>query len=729
MMQIKPDKLFAEKNAASTGQGRRGFVLFLVCTFALVMMIMVISLSSHKSGAVLQLNRTIEQERVVLLAQAGVNEMLAAVKGGINDPASVIGNQIRVFWQSKPGTGAKVIYKADFPAAELKMSNKLVEDYLGKSGEVSGQVSIVVTERVSGVRPSYTGYVELIGKARYKDIPSEIRVKERRDIKIVDLSDPFTDKYALFVKSFCRSLNHPGKRIIVQGITPDDPSRYSFAYFGNRSYPACPEFPQGARSAKTPPVLLDLDFKEDRRLLGPFYQPGTFQTVNSQYSAASNGNLFFVNPSFAFSTISGSFSPATDFHKTPELVSIYKSIVSSSGQYSGTEGSLGYVIAKDYQKSGGNPASSDVFRSLVNSLMQNWKYHYGYSDFTSVIGNGGKSFTDEHPFSGIAEYFQQIKQANPSRSFGGKMPLLFGENRDVPVYVEGPVHLRFFKIAFVDEVKVTFNLHGGYSLDVPFPPVPMHYENPAGTFSGKQLSTPVDKRTDKLMSMPIEHFSINNFFFGAGTTPAKTPTAVKSGIEGHDVFPAFDESLRTVAHFYQTADQFINDRVKTFDGQKTIDLDGISLIADASARPLSLASIHKYRGKGRIVVAEGHCHIGDLAPVEPKTDTLGIYLMNGRFFIKADSAAVNIYASLAATTCFSDNSAVSSAAEGGVEFENKSVNIYGNLIIDNLYEMRNMPDGGHLKIVHDPNLYFPDYPVRVSVGETKSLLAVDYNAE
>ncbi len=722
-------QLFRFRLQSALVKGRRGFVLFLVCTLALVMMIMIIGLSSHKSGAVLQLNRTIEQERVVLLAQAGVNEMLAAVKAGVNDRNSTIGNRLHSFWKSSPGTGARVVYQADFPASALKLSNKLVEDYLGKSGEVSGQVSIVVTDRISGPRPSYIGHVELIGKAKYKDIPSEIRVKERREIKIVDLSDPFVDKYALFVKSFCRSLNNPKKRIIVQGVTPDDPTRYSFAYLGNRSYPPCPEFPQGARSAQAPPVLLDLDFKEDRRLLGAFYQPGSFQTISSQHSAASNGNLFFVNPPFAFATISGSFSPASDFHKTPELLTIYKSIIDSSQNYAKTEGSLGYVIARDYQKSGGNPANSDIFRSLVRSLMQNWKYFYGYSDYTSVMGTGGKSFTDEHPFSGIAEYFEQVKTANPQRIAGGKMPILFGENRDIPVYIEGPVHLRFFKIAFVDQINVTFNLHGGNSLDVPFPPVPMHYENPATTFSGKQLNPPVDKRTDRLMSMPIEHFSINNFFFGAGATAAKTPTAVKSGIEGHDVFPAFDDSLRTVSHFYQTTDQFISDRVKMIDGQKTLDLDGISLIVNSANKPLNLSSVQKYIGKGRIVVAEGHCHIGNLAPVDIKNDSLGIYLMSGRYFIKSDSASVNIYASLAATSCFSDNSSVSAASEGGIEFEGKSVNIYGNLIIDNLFEMRNLPEGGHLKVVHNPGLYFPEYPVRASIGETRALLAVDYNAE
>lgn len=714
------------RTPAVRNPGRRGFVLFLVCTLALVMMVMIISLSSHKSGAVLQLNRTIEQERVVLLAQAGINEMLATVKAGVNDRNSAIGSSIYGFWKSKPSAGARVIYKAEFGPGQLKMSNRLVDDYLGNRGEVSGQVSIVATERVNGSRPSFIGHVELIGKARYKDFPSEIRVKERRELKIVDLSDPFLDKYALFVKSFCRSLNNPAKRIVIQGVTPDDPNRYSFAYLGNRSYPACPEFPQGHRSAEAPPVILDLDFKEDRKLLGPFYKPGTFQTVSSQHSQASNGNLFFVIPPFNFATIAGSFSPGTDFHKTPELVSIYRSIVNSSGQYAGTEGSLGYVIAKDYQKSGGNPAGSDVFRSLVRSLMQNWKYHYGYTDFSSIT-NG--TFTGEHPFSGLLSYFEETKQSNPQRTFGGKMPLLFGENRDTPVYVEGPVFLRFFKIAFVDQVNVKFSLHGGNSLDVPFPPVPMHYEKTPVTFSGKPLNPKVDNRTDKLMSMPVEHFSINNFFFGAGKTPAKSPTAVKSGIEGHDVFPAFDESLRTVAHLYQTGDQFLNDRVKTIGGQKTLDLDGISLIMGTDNKPLNLATVEKYRGKGRIVVGEGNCNIGNMAPMSVANDSLSIYLMAGRFFIKSESGTANIYASLAATTCFSDNSSPSTSSEGGIEFDGKNVSIYGNLIVDNLFEMRNLPEGGQLRIVHSPELYFPDYPVRVSVGQTRSLLAVDYHAE
>ena len=717
------------KHNRQTASGRRGFVLFVVCTFALVMMVMVIGLSNHKSGAVLQLNRTIDQERVVLLAQAGINEMLAFIKADVNNRNGSIGGRIHNFWQTKPGAGTKIVYKADFAPTQLQAANKLIDEYLGKNGEISGQASIVITERVGSARPSYIGHLELIAKARSKDLPSEIRVKERRDIKIVDLADPFIDKYALFVKSYCRSLNDPGKRVIIQGVTPDDPAKYSFAYFGNRSYPSCPEFPQGAKSAQTPPIFFDLDFRDDRRLLGGFYQPGNFQTIDSKYSAASNGNLFFVIPPFPFAGISSNFSLAGDFHKTPELVTIYKAIVNTSSQYASTEGSMGYLIAKDYQKAGGNPANSEVFRSLVSTLMANWKYQYGYSDYTSVMGQGGKSFTDEHPFSGINEYFKQIKASNPERFYGGKMPILFGEGRDIPVYVEGPVHLRFFKIAFVDQITVKFNLHGGFSLDVPFPPIPMHFENPAETFAGKKLSTPVDKRTDSLMSMPVEHFSINNFFFGAGSTSATSPTAVKGGIEGHDVFPAFDESLRSVAHFYQTSEQFISDRVKSIDGRKVLDLDGISLIINEANKPLNLSGLDKYRGKGRIILLGGPCHIGNLSPLDAKSDRLSIYLMGGRFHLKCNGATASVYASLAATTCFSDNSSVSPSSEGGIDFEGKSLNLYGNLVVDNLFELRTLPANGHLKITHDPGLYFPDYPVRVSIGQTRSLLAVDYHAE
>lgn len=695
------------------------------------MMILLVALSSHKSGSVIQLTKNIEQERTVLLAQAAINEILATAKSTINDPKSEIGARLHQFWKNRPPcTRPTLIFSRQFTSHELVAANKLAAESGGPGIEAAGSLSVTMVQKLKAGRPSYIGFLEIIGRAGRKSSGEEIAVKERREIKLIDLSDPFIDKYALFVKTFCRSINHPQKRIIVQGIRSGDPTKYSFACFGNRSYPTCPEFPDGSKGDKEPPVIFDLDFREDRHLLGPFYQPGSFQMVDNQHSRQSDGNLFFVNPPFDFSSIKDSFSLSQDFHHTPELTGIYKSIVDSSRKYADTEGTLGFVITRDFKKAGGNPAGSEVFRSLVSSLMRHWKYHYGYSDYLSVTGAAGsKAFTNEHPFSGIISYFEQMSTHNPQRTLGGRMPVMFGVNRDTPLYVEGPVFLRFFKISFVDQTSVTFNLHGGHSLDVPFPPVPMHYEKSEQTFAGKKLATPVDSRTDKLMSMPVEHFSINNFFFGAGTQTSSSPSTVRGGIEIHNVFPLFDETLQSFAHIYQTADDFCKERIKATDNGQILYSDGMSLIMDTTAKPLDLSMIEEFRGRGRIVIADGGCVIGNLSPGNADQDSLSIYLMSGRFKLNPRSDTARIRASLIATTCFTDNSTAHPSVEGGVDFAGKNLEITGNLFVDNLFELKTLPNNGTLKILHDPMLYFPEYPVRISVSPVKSMLAVDYNAE
>lgn len=666
----------------------------------------------------------------MLLAQAGVNEMLAMVKAQVNDNTSQIGSRISSFWQSKRAaspTNPAIVFSTEIPSSLLGMTSLLAKEQLNGDGKVTGEIRLVATEKIGSSRPSYLGFVELVAKVSSVNSAIEVRVKERRDLKIVDLSDPFLDKYALFVKSFCRSLNNPAKNLIVEGVTTNDPTKYSFAYLGNRGYPVCLEYPQGHKSAETPPVLLDLHFKDDFNLLGSFYKPGSFQTVNSQSSQASNGNLFYVNNPLAFAGFADAFSPTQDFNQTPELVKIYETIVNTSKASKNSAGTLRDSIVKDFQKAGGNPSNSAIFHSLIRSLIQHWQYHYGYSDYMSVVAPGANhAFTDEHTFSGIVAYFKQMQNFNPQRIRGGKMPAFFGNNRDIPIYIEGPVFLRFFKIAFVDQAKVNLNLHTG-SMDVAFPPVPLHFEKTQQTFSGKVVNPPIDSRNDKLMSMPVQHFSINNFFFGAGATPANSPTTIGAGIEGYDLFPSFDENLRTVAHFYQTAEEFLTDRSSVVNGIKTLDLDGNSLVSGSDGKSLNLSKISHYRGKGRIILMENDCQIGDLKPIDAQKDSLSLYLMDGRFIITSNSPEARIHASLTATSNFTDNSFSSEASESGIKFSDKSVHIYGNLVVDNLFEMNDLPANGRLKITHDPALYFPKYPVRVSVGQAKSLLAVDYH--
>lgn len=707
---------------------RRGFILFFVCVFALMMMILIASLSSHKSGEVLQISRTIEQERLVLLAEAALNEMLAAVKAGVNDRTSAIGGAIANFWRSSSSTGNRVVFQAEVPASQLALSNSLTLDQLGGRAQIAGQVKIVVIDRVNGPRPSYTGYVELVAKATSRDLP-EIRIKERRELKIANLSYPFLDKYALFVKSFCRLINNPEKQIVIRGIPPNDPGVYSFVYLGNRSYPKCVEFPQGEKSSKPPPVLLDLCFKDDNKLLGPFYKPAPFVMANSENVQNCTGNLFFTIPPFPFSTIARSYSANADYHNTPEMVNFYAALVDIGRRHMDDEGSIGYLIVKDFQRAGGNPANSEVFKSLVTALEDKWKYQYGYTDYSSIVGAGDKTFVNRQPFSGILDYFNFYSQFNPQRVVGGKMPLLYGEGRNTPVFVEGPVYLRFFKIGLLDEVKISFELYGGNKMDLNFPTLPLRYENIPRTFSGKPCTPQIDERTKVLMSEAIDLLSINHLYFGTGKNVVKSPSTGSGNVEGYDVFPDFDASLRTVAHVYKTGAEFLADRVKGIGGQKVLDLDGVSLILNCAQAPLDLTGVEKFRGKGRIVVREGNCHLSNLAPVTARADSLSLYLMFGNFMVKGGGDTVTIHASLAATTSFRDNSSPPAGAESGLHCGGKSVIIHGQLIVDNLFELQSLPKGGRLIIAHDPDLYFPEYPVRVSVGETKALLAVDYHAE
>ena len=87
---------------------RRGFILYVVCALAIGLFILIASLNKFKSGAVLQLSKTVTQERMIVVAQAAINESLAAVKGGINDVNSNVGKAVRDFWKSKKSASSVI---------------------------------------------------------------------------------------------------------------------------------------------------------------------------------------------------------------------------------------------------------------------------------------------------------------------------------------------------------------------------------------------------------------------------------------------------------------------------------------------------------------------------------------------------------------------------------------------------------------------------------------------
>ena len=98
---------------------RKGFVLYIVIAIALGLFILIAGLNQFKSGAVLQLSKTVTQEKMIVVAQAAVNEMLAAVKGGINDSSTTIGGAVKTFWKSPSKGAPDLIYSCKFSGHSL----------------------------------------------------------------------------------------------------------------------------------------------------------------------------------------------------------------------------------------------------------------------------------------------------------------------------------------------------------------------------------------------------------------------------------------------------------------------------------------------------------------------------------------------------------------------------------------------------------------------------------
>lgn len=707
-----------------TKSGKKGFILYIVCALAFGLFILTASLNKFKSGAVLQLSTTVTQEKMVVVAQAAVNEMLAAVKDEINSPNG-FGQHVKDFWKSKK-TAPATIKKVNFSASNLPASKDMASTYLGSNGSVEGVAEIIVTDSISnhGVI-SYLGYLKLVGTVSCDGVKNAVAITEQHDIKIVDLSFPFLDKYALFVKSYCQNINTNDKNFVVKGVSGSGGNPYSFVYLGNRNYPTCPAYPQGARGANHPPVILDVDFKADKKLLGAAYSDNARMALrDSEDANLTNGKFFMTREKkFAEYKDAGGFSPKTDFHKTSELNALYRGLVGASRNALTGQFSTAYLVVNDFNNAGGKAENSEIFWGILHDVFPIWKYHYGYTDFNTIFPKDDSAFGATHPFTGLVPYFAKMSSFCPPKRIGGSMPALFGEGRDTPVYIEGPTYCRFFKVGLIDQVTINFNIGGGHNFDVPFPCVSCVWEDPQNTFSGKDVGR-IDGMTSKLMSHPIDFLSINNFYFGAGENIANKDSKIGGSINGYDVFHYIDSELKTVSSRYLTADDFKKDRIKTVDGEKLLDLDGISLIGGKAGESLDLSDIKRYRGKGMIMFYYGNCILGNLEPVDPNKCYLKIILNGGRFSVKDGLGSAKIHASLVSLIKNTDNSSVSMSQEGGFFTKGINTHIIGNLIIDNLFDMR---DKKNFKITHDPRIYSNEYPVRVSVGGPKSLYQIDYN--
>ena len=709
---------------------RKGFILYIVCALAIGLFILILGLSKFKSGAVLQLSKTVTQEKMIVVAQAAINESLAAVKAEINNNNATIGKAVYAFWKSHD-SAPKVIWDKQLKDNDLKASSQMASEYLGSKGKVVSRITLYVTDDIksSGVC-SYLGSVRIEGKVSCDGLEDVVTITEQHDLKIVDLSFPFLDKYALFVKTFCPTINTNNKKFVVQGIDGGG-NNYSFVYLGNRGYPSCKEYPNGSNGSEHPPVLLDFDFETDKALLGSGYSgPFGFNLVDPTAKELSN-NKFFMTNVVQFKDIQDKVNDSSDYQKlyasTKELTLTHKALYDKAKPID-VPFSAAHVIVADYEMHNGDGNTSEIFKALLDDLFPQWVYHYGYTDYNHIVPKSKEDFGFTPPFHGLVPYFAELNDKNPIKRFGGSMPALFGGDFSRPVYVDGPVYVRFFKVGLFDKSTISFNIgDGGFSgsykqVPVTFPSVSCVWEDPQKTFSGKDVGR-IDAMTHHLMSHPVDWLSINNFFYGAGENIKNKDNVVSGGIKGYNVFHYLDEKLRTVSTFYDTAEEFKKERIKKIDGEDILDLDGISVISKGG---LDLSEISKYRGKGTIISAHGDCMIGNMVPKDANTCYLKIWLMGGKFFVNENLNSVKIVASLIANVRSGDNSSSNSSQEGGFITKGVKTEIYGNLIIDNLF---NMDDKKDFAIIHNPSLYTNDYPVRVSVGTPKSLFVLNYRGK
>ena len=703
---------------------KKGFVLYIVCALAFGLFILVAGLSKFKTGAVLQLSTTVTQEKMIVVAQAAINEMLANVKGGINDASTSIGGSVKSFWKSGKAAPANVA-SIKMALSSLPATKQMAEEHLGSDGKVEGEIYINVTDSINqcGVN-SYIGFVKLVSSVSCDGVKNAVKITEQHDIKITDLSFPFLDKYALFVKSFCQNINSTEKNFVVQGVS-GGANNYSFIYLGNRNYPKCKDYPEGSKSSKHPPVILDLNFEKDKGLLGAAFNANAGMALKDSANQNLAKGKFFMTSQKGFDAYKDNFSPTTDFHNTTELRSLYFGLVQASRNALTGQFSTAYLVVNDFNNAGGKPENSEVFQGILYDVFPVWKYYYGYTDYLHVFPTDKSSFGATHPFSGLLSYFNKKKEDCPVKCMGGEMPAFFGEDRKTPVYIEGPCYVRFFKVGLFDEVTVNFDIGGGRNFDVAFPCVSCVWEDPQATFSGKDVGR-IDGMTSKLMSHPVEFLSINNFFFGSGENVENKDDTIAGGTHGYNIFHYIDSELKTVSHFYLTAEDFMKDRIKNCDGQELLDLDGISVVFGQGGGNLDLSNIKKYRGKGMIATYGGNCLLGNLEPVDKDNCYLKIILNSGRFFVDENQSDVTIWASLVSLVKNSDNSSVATNQEGGFFTKGVTTHLIGNLIIDDLFDIR---DKTNFKITHDPRVYSNEYPVRVSVGAPKSLYQLDYNGK
>lgn len=788
---------------------RRGFILYIVVTVLLALSILAFALNSLKSGAVTQLARNVDQNRLSLLAQSANAEVIAMIRSNANyAPDSQIFKKLRSMFPTAaspaPAVGTAITLFSNFePQQTLKIADSAGYRLVIKSRATLTPYREAPAKSVM----AFNAYLDVYSQAYRRGAEENvIEVHERRDVRLVDLRHRF-DRYAVFVKNFGPSYNHPHRRITIQGIPADGP-HVSHAYFGYQNYPACND------SRKH--IWMDLCYEPGKKESQNFpnFNKITGFSGAAAFTGAAMPNCLFEKQSYEFKELKG--ITEDQFFQVKAVIKLYEIFVNQAADgclgnttpSSKTRNDLKNLCRQAMNAVNSNAAAWDVcndfysnfrmvgnkpdyskcngFIQVLRTCIKNWKYVYGFTDANSIwkleslnlpnlpptrtwatsLALGGLASPSQdllNKGSYFYEYLQESggKPYNPERVRVGKMPRLFGDDGKQKLFVEGPVFLRFFKVGFLDTFSQPMEFFRGTKIVEP-EPVPLRftrYDKEIAPGKKTFLNTPLTDAVPSggvvpehyLMSRAIDNISVNALqgdslaiFDGNGNnvTTSTVRIGVPSTVEplqpdGSNIKATTFGRLidfKTVSWNYPNTADFVQHRVASREGKKTLYLDGCIYIEEGD---LDLSDVNQYYGKGMIYIGRGNCFLSNLKRIGNRKDTLRIYLRAGKYVIREEFNAVEIQASLAA---FYYPFGSSDPTQMGALILNgqSSVKILGNLLVDYLYthdsDNDGLADGGQLIIEHDPLIYDPAGtapdgeeldPYHVSIGPVRTLFSIN----
>ena len=414
-------------------KNRKGFILYIVVAILLVLAILAFALNSYKSGAVTQLAKNIDQNRLILIAQSANSETLAMMRSSVNR-----------FKESNTNITEKVFenFREIFSKKNLNQYIDIIEyeppETLKLIAESGYPIKVKTSARIKCFKDSaykslcaYNGFLEITSKAYLNnDSKNSMEVTQRHDLRLIDLRHYF-DKYVLFLKQFCADLNNTQRNIWIHGIGAlnGDISRL---YLGDYNYPesSCPEDEKK--------IWLDVNFASmSIKIYNLFYETTGITTSNSLKKlfgiTGEDLKAFEDNPScenFLY-TNKVKFKDIntfdnSDFYHVQAVKKIYEDFVNDaadacSGGSKSTEkvqrterltgkdlrtkceqampktnsSSAVYKICEDYVKNykeSSNELDEDkndysgceIFKVVLNTCIDNWEYCYGYLDASNI---------------------------------------------------------------------------------------------------------------------------------------------------------------------------------------------------------------------------------------------------------------------------------------------------------------------------------------------------------